>query len=147
MAKINCLTHFDTGKSGSFGSAVAYKCDGKIAEEERGHDFGMRAINYGELDVATESIGVVNADHFNPKTFACLLMLDDGNQYRTNRKMLFHKKWRSLGVGVYVHNRNVFYSVAWMGKSSCKASKMKDILDRKKLVKRIGIKESQFKPF
>jgi hypothetical protein len=74
-------------------------------------------------------------------------MLDDGNEYRTNRKMLFHKKWKSMGMGVYVHNGNVFYSVAWMGKSTCRDSQKKDILDRKILVKHIGIKESQFKGF
>jgi hypothetical protein len=147
MAKINCLTHFDSGKSGTFDSDFKYKCDSTVERKEQMSDFGMRAIEEGEFDVATESIGVINADHFNPKTFACLLMLDDGNEYRTNRKMLFCGKWRSVGVGVYVRGGNVFWSVAWMGKSSCLASRMKDILERKKLVARIGIQKSQFKAF
>ena len=112
MASINCLTHFSNGED--LTSSVKYNCDGKVSEAERKNDFGVRAINYGKFDVATESVGAVSAEHFNPKTFTCLLMLDDGNKYRTNRKMLFYRKWKSVGMGIYVHNNDVFYSVAWM---------------------------------
>jgi hypothetical protein len=71
MANINCLTHFGTGNSASFDSGVEFKCEGKVDDEKRKNDFGMRAIRYGSFDIATESIGSVSADHFNPKTFTC----------------------------------------------------------------------------
>ena len=143
MAKVKCLTHFDKGNTESDNN-IEYNCDGNISE----NDFSARAQKYGKFDIATESIGTINTDNFNPKTFTCILALDDGNKYRTNRKMMFSKKWKNVGLGFLVGRRNVYYTVAWMGGDSrCNNKKKEHILGQQKTMKYLGIKKVDFKKF